>query len=737
MAVSARSGPAALDIKGLNVFYGASHALQGVDLRLESGVLSVVGRNGMGKTTLCKAVMGLVPVAGGSISFDGQSLVGKDPTDIARMGIGYVPQGRRLWPSLSVDEHLQMIAKSGGAWTVERVYSTFPRLAERKNNGGAQLSGGEQQMLAISRALLANPRLLVMDEPTEGLAPVIVDQVEEMLIRLAEEGDMEVLVIEQNIGVACAVADQVAIMVNGQIARMAPAGELAGDRDLQQRLLGVGRHGHDDTPDVEGGPQPSGDPASDAAGARPAIKKIYNANPVIPNRWSQPMPVAHLERLARVETSIAPATSSVGTSVEQVDIRPLTSPGESVVLVAGTLDTKGEELRYMRDIVREAGLPVRMVDLSTSGAHSGAEVPAHQIAAFHPRGASGVFTGDRGTSVAGMVLAFERWIERQSGIAGVLSAGGSGGTAMVSPAMRALPVGVPKLIVSTVASGQTSQYVGPSDIPLMHSVADVQGLNALTEEVLANGANAMVGMVKARREARGRPGAKPAIGLTMFGVTTACVQQIVGHLKDEADCLVFHATGIGGQSMEKLIDSRKVSGVIDITTTEICDMLVGGVFPATEDRFGAVIRTRMPYIGSVGATDMVNFGARDTVPEKFNNRLFYQHNPQVTLMRTTIEECDAIGRWIGNRLNEMEGPVRFFLTEGGVSALDAPGQAFNDSVARKALFDALRSTVRETSNRQLITVSDHINDPAFAQTVVDTYRALHGTRTARGTRANR
>ncbi len=175
----------ALEIRGLNVFYGASHALQGVDLTLDGGVLSVVGRNGMGKTTLCKAIMGLVPVASGSISFAGQPLVGRSSTEIARMGIGYVPQGRRLWRSLTVDEHLRMVATKGGAWTVDRVYSTFPRLAERKSNGGGQLSGGEQQMLAISRALLMNPQLLVMDEPTEGLAPVIVAQVEEMLMRLA------------------------------------------------------------------------------------------------------------------------------------------------------------------------------------------------------------------------------------------------------------------------------------------------------------------------------------------------------------------------------------------------------------------------------------------------------------------------------------------------------------------------------------------------------------------------
>lgn len=708
----------ALDIRGLNVFYGASHALQGVDLKLEGGVLSVVGRNGMGKTTLCKAIMGMVPVASGSINFAGQSLVGKTPAEIARMGVGYVPQGRRLWRSLSVDEHLQMVASKTGAWTVERIYSTFPRLAERKSNGGAQLSGGEQQMLAISRALLSNPKLLVMDEPTEGLAPVIVAQVEEMLVRLSEEGDIEVLVIEQNIGVACGISDNVAIMVNGRINRIAPAGELAADRELQQRLLGVGRHSHDDTPEAPA--MPSGDGTQKAASAGHSVK-IYMSNPVSPTRWSQPTPVAQIERAARVVT-----TGLTSATAGQAEIRQLASPGDSVVLVAGTLDTKGAELRFLRDQIRAAGIPVRLVDLSTSGAHSGAEIPANQIAAFHPRGSAGVFTGDRGQSVAGMTLAFSRWIERQQGIGGIISAAGSGGTAMVAPAMRALPIGVPKLIVSTVASGEVGKYVGPSDITMMHSVADVQGLNSITEEVLGNAAQAMIGMVKARRGAKPKAPGKPAVGLTMFGVTTPSVQQIVGLLDDDYDCLVFHATGIGGQSMEKLIDSGKVSGVIDITTTEICDMMMGGVFPATNDRFGAVIRTRMPYIGSVGALDMVNFAAPETVPEKYRSRTFYPHNPQVTLMRTTAEECTAMGRWIGERLNQMEGQVRFFLPEAGVSALDAPGQAFHDPVARKALFSALEATVRQTSNRQLIRLPNHINDPEFAAAVVAAFRALHG-----------
>src|SRR5580692_1800165 len=242
MADARRAAPI-LEVRGLDVYYGRSHALQGVDLTLDSGVLSVVGRNGMGKTTLCKTIMGLVRATGGSVRIGGENLLSLQPAQIARLGVGYVPQGRRLWRSLTVEEHLRMIAGTRrGAWTIERIYDTFPRLAERKNHGGAQLSGGEQQMLAISRALVTNPRLLIMDEPTEGLAPVIVSQVVEMLVRLGEEGDIAVLVIEQNIGVATAVSKNVAIMVNGRVNRLIESSRLASDRDLQQRLLGVGRH---------------------------------------------------------------------------------------------------------------------------------------------------------------------------------------------------------------------------------------------------------------------------------------------------------------------------------------------------------------------------------------------------------------------------------------------------------------------------------------------------------------
>jgi uncharacterized protein (UPF0261 family) len=272
---------------------------------------------------------------------------------------------------------------------------------------------------------------------------------------------------------------------------------------------------------------------------------------------------------------------------------------------------------------------------------------------------------------------------------------------------------------------------------MMYSVTDVQGLNAISRQILSNGAQAMAGMVQARlaapRAARGRRDARPelpAIGLTMFGVTTPCVQQLTAALAGEYDCLVFHATGVGGQSMEKLVDGGQLEGVIDITTTEVCDLMMGGVFPATEDRFGAMIRARMPYVGSVGALDMVNFGPRETVPERHQGRLLHQHNPQVTLMRTTPDENDRMGRWIGERLNQMD-TVRFLLPEGGVSALDRPGGAFYDQAADAALFRALEQTVRQTSTRRLVRVPAHINDPAFVAATLDAFRTLHGGRNLR------
>jgi uncharacterized protein (UPF0261 family)/ABC-type branched-subunit amino acid transport system ATPase component len=733
-------GTPVLQVSGLNVFYGRSHALQGVDLTLASGVLSVVGRNGMGKTTLCKTIMGLVPASSGSVRFLGEEILGRSSAEIARLGVGYVPQGRRLWRSLTVDEHLKLMQRAKrGAWTVERIYEVFPRLAERKGNGGGQLSGGEQQMLAISRALLMNPRLLIMDEPTEGLAPVIVSQVEAMLVRLAEQGDVSILVIEQNIGVATEVAENVAIMVNGRVNRVIDSATIAADRELQQRLLGVGRHSHDETDGVaESSPAAGAHARAAAAEANAsAPSRVYISNPATPTRWSQPVPAARIEAQARTVTRPTLATID-GQRVSEQAMAVRAIGGDPFVVVAGTLDTKGDELRFIRDIVKAAGVRVRLVDLSTSGRSAGADVTPHEVALHHPRGVTALSSGDRGAAVAAMAQAFEGWTRRQPNILGMISAAGSGGTAMVTPAMQALPVGTPKLMISTMASGNTRQYVGPTDIAMMYSITDVAGLNRVSREVLANGAHAIAGMAKARAErmkpaapARRSAAEKPILGMTMFGVTTTAVQQLQKQLEAEWECLVFHATGIGGQSMEKLIDSGLITGVIDLTTTEVCDMMMGGVLPATEDRFGAIIRTKVPYVGSVGALDMVNFAAPDTVPEHYKARLFYPHNPQITLMRTTAEENIRMAEWIGERLNRMEGPVRFFLPEGGVSALDAPGQLFDDPKARDALFSTLTRVVRVTPNRQLIRLPHNINDPAFTAAVAQAFRALHAGRTKR------
>jgi uncharacterized protein (UPF0261 family) len=402
---------------------------------------------------------------------------------------------------------------------------------------------------------------------------------------------------------------------------------------------------------------------------------------------------------------------------------PGQGPG-AAAYVCGTFDTKGAELHHVAGLLRAAGLPVRTVDLSTQGVGDGVDVAAAEVAEHHPEGPGAVLGRDhRGAAVGAMALAFERFAAVQDDVGGMIGAGGSGNTALVAPAMRALPVGVPKVLVSTVASGNTAPYVGPADICLVYSVTDVQGLNRISRRVLGNAAHALAGMMRfpipepATRD-------KPAVGLTMFGVTTPCVQAVTKALETEYDCLVFHATGTGGRSMEKLVDSGLVAGVVDVTTTEVADLLIGGVFPCTEDRLGAIARTQVPYVGSVGAVDMVNFGALETVPERFKGRNLYVHNPQVTLMRTTPEENALIGRWIGERLNACEGPVRFLLPEGGVSLIDAQGKPFHDPEADAALFGAIEGTVRQTGQRRVTRLPQAVNDAGFAAALVAAFREI-------------
>jgi uncharacterized protein (UPF0261 family) len=338
-----------------------------------------------------------------------------------------------------------------------------------------------------------------------------------------------------------------------------------------------------------------------------------------------------------------------------------------------------------------------------------------------------------------MALAFEHFVMRRRDLGGLVSAGGSGGTALATQAMRRLPIGVPKVMVSTVASGDVRPYVGPSDLCMMYSVTDVSGINRISERVLANAAHALAGMIAYAPRDTAVSESKSAIGLTMFGLTTTCVQAVTKQLEDRYDCLVFHATGTGGQSMEKLVDSGLLAGVIDVTTTEIADEIVGGALSAGPDRLDAIIRHRIPYVGSCGALDMVNFWSLDTVPVRYRDRKLHQHNQNVTLMRTTPDEAALIGQFIVAKLNRMEGPLRFLIPEGGTSGIDAPGQPFWDPPSNKALFDAIASRFRAGYNRRLIRLPHHINDPAFADALVAAFHEVADTRagTPAGTRSSR
>jgi uncharacterized protein (UPF0261 family)/ABC-type branched-subunit amino acid transport system ATPase component len=687
-----------------------------VSLALDHGVLAVVGRNGMGKTTLCNAVTGLVRAAG-SVKVSGEEILGLSPNVITGKGVGYVPQGRRVWPSLSVDEHLRL-ARRRGPWTVERIYQTFPRLAERKRNGGAELSGGEQQMLAISRALLFNPKLLVMDEPTEGLAPIIVQQVVAMLKALAAEGEISVLLIEQNLGVAIDVADTVDVMVNGRIARSMSAAELGADRELQQRLLGV-RTDIEEPPEAVSEEPP--EPTVQVFTVRRAADSVVTEPPAPPEertirgftRWGA---------TTRDHAVGAPAPREEPAPGPRVVELPVAQTIARAAYIAGTFDTKGRELFYLRSCLEKLGVRTVTVDLATSGKPSPAMVHPREVARHHPGGERAVFTGDRGSAVTEMAVAFEEFVARRRDLGGLISAGGSGGTALATRAMRRLPIGVPKVMVSTVASGDVKPYVGPSDICMMYSVTDVAGINRISEKVLANAAHALAGMLAfSRTPATTEAQSKPALGLTMFGLTTACVQAVCKQLEAEYDCLIFHATGTGGQSMEKLADSGLLAGVLDITTTEVADEIVGGVLTAGPSRMDVFARAGIPYVGSCGALDMVNFWARATVPAQFKDRTLHVHNPNVTLMRTTPDEATRIGRFIVDKLNRMEGPVRFLIPEGGVSGLDRPGGPFWDPAANRALFDALASGFRAGTNRTLLRLPHHINDQAFADALVATF----------------
>ncbi len=700
-----------LKIEGLDAFYGKSHILQGVDLHVGPGELVViVGRNGMGKTTLLKSVMGMPPLSRtGSILFDHQETIDKPTHEIAGRGIGYVPQGRLLYPSLSVDEHLRFAwnqSRADGEWSPETVYELFPELKKRVHVSGTLLSGGEQQMLAIGRALVTNPLLLMMDEPSEGLSTLVIQRVEDVCRHLSSHG-MAILLVEQNLEMAQSLAQRAYVFVNGRIARELPAATLTADQHLLQQLLGVTTGASDLPPE-----QPEEQVAhstSEAPAAEGIAEAVVGAS--APTLWSG----ADLPNSRTPKRTTRPSAPSQGQSTA-LNVTVADAIDRAAYII-GTFDTKARDLLFIKSCLDRQRLRTITVDLSTSRKPSPAAISPTEVARHHPDGIGAVFTGDRGSAVAGMAEAFTRFMSGRRDVGGIISAGGTGGTALATPAMRSLPVGIPKVMVSTVASGNVRQYVGPSDICMMYSVTDVAGINRISAKVLSNAAHALAGMIGFRQEEdRSR---LPAIGLTMFGVTTPCVQAVTQALKMRYDCLVFHATGTGGQSMEKLAESGMLEGVIDVTTTEVADYFLGGVMSAGEDRMGAIIRSKIPYVGSCGALDMVNFEAIDTVPQAFKDRNLYRHNPQVTLMRTTPAENQKFGRFIAAKLNQMEGPVRFLLPLKGVSLIDAPDKPFHDPAADRMLFETLEKEFRPGPNRQLIKLDANINDPLFAEALVD------------------
>jgi uncharacterized protein (UPF0261 family) len=396
------------------------------------------------------------------------------------------------------------------------------------------------------------------------------------------------------------------------------------------------------------------------------------------------------------------------------------------VYAIATMDTKGEEIAYVASCLRSTGVAVTTIDV---GVHqppsitpdvSRAEVAAARKSTWHVGAIA-----NRADAIEAMGHALQAYLlERHARgeVLGVIGIGGSGGTALITPAMRALPIGLPKLMVSTMASGNTAPYVDCSDIAMLFSVVDVAGLNAISYRVLANAAHAMAGMVA--HNAPQLP-SRPTLGMTMFGVTTPCVTEVRQRLETAGyDCLVFHATGTGGRAMEKLVQSDFIHGVLDLTTTEVADQVVGGCFPSGAARFDVIGERQIPYVLSLGAVDMVNFGAKETVPAQFADRKLHIHNAHVTLMRTTPDENRLIARWIAAKLNRFHSPFVVLIPERGVSALDAPGQPFYDPQADAALFEELESQLQSSKSRRLLRVPLHINDPEFAAIAVREFQQL-------------
>ena len=386
------------------------------------------------------------------------------------------------------------------------------------------------------------------------------------------------------------------------------------------------------------------------------------------------------------------------------------------VAVLGTFDTKGKELKFIKECIEEHGLKTLCINTGVFEPVVEPDISSAEVAAAVGADINAIVEKrDRATATEVLAKGTEKLIPQlyaEGKFDGIISIGGSGGTSLATPAMRQLPLGVPKVMVSTMASGDVSPYVGTSDIVMIPSVVDAEGLNDISKVIFSNAANAVVGMVQNRKEIESD--GKPLLAATMFGVTTPCVKAAEDYLHEQGyDVLVFHTTGTGGKCMEALIDQGFIKGVLDLTTTEWCDEVVGGVLNAGPDRLTAAGKNGIPQVVSVGALDMVNFGPMDTVPAQFKDRNLYKHNPTVTLMRTTADELKSIGHEIATRLTDATGKTTLMLPLKGVSMIDVEGQPFYDAEADKVLFDTLRTEL-EGSNVEIVELDTDINDKEFA-----------------------
>jgi uncharacterized protein (UPF0261 family) len=398
------------------------------------------------------------------------------------------------------------------------------------------------------------------------------------------------------------------------------------------------------------------------------------------------------------------------------------------IVLIGTLDTKGTEYEYVRRLIEAEGCKVIVVDVGIKGSPQiAADITKEQVAA-----AAGVDVqalierNDRGYGIEQMSVGAAAIVRRLHGegkLDGILAMGGSGGSSIAASAMRSLPIGVPKLLVSTIASGDTSSYVGQSDISMMYAIVDIAGINAISERILTNAAAAMVGMARAGQSYKAGGHGKPLVAVSMFGVTTPCVTAARVRLEAMGyEVVIFHANGSGGRAMEGLIKDGFFSGVLDVTTTELADELVGGMLSAGEERLEIAGSLGLPQVVSLGALDMVNFGPMGTIPESFRGRNLYKHNPNVTLMRTSIQECGQLGRIIGLKLNKAKGPTAVFVPLKGISSIAIEHEVFYDPEADRALIDSLKGVLEP--HIQLVVMDTDINDARFAEAMADKMHQL-------------